>query len=146
VTRTRPASSRGRGRPLLFTDDQKQAYLKHVASGLTLDEAAAAIGITRRTVNHHATNDAAFRQAREEAKAAGRAVRWDAKPHDEYRYIHGGCRCPQCTAAARTARAARRAAAQPEPEQDTQPDTTVITLPNRDTRPDQHLHPLAAVS
>lgn len=144
-TRPRRAPGRGRGRPLLFDDAQKQAYLKHVTAGLTLNQAAAAIGIDRRTVNHHATNDPHFREAREEAKKAGRAARWEAKPHDEYRYIHAGCRCPQCTAAASTARAARRTTTPSVPEAP-QEGPTIITMPNRDTRPDQHLPPLAAVS
>lgn len=144
--RTRPVPGRGRGRPLLFDEPQKQAYLKHVAAGLTLNEAAAAVGVDRRTVNHHATNDTRFREAREEAKQAGRTARWESKPHDEYRYIHGGCRCPQCTAAASTARAGRRAQAQPPTPEHQQEGPTVITMPNRDTRPDQHLPPLAAVS
>lgn len=144
--RTRPVPGRGRGRPLLFDDDQKRAYLKHVESGLNLNEAAAAVGVDRRTVNNHAQTDPAFRAARDTAKKAGRTARWEGKPHDEYRYNHAGCRCTTCCTAARKGRAARRAdTTQPAP--DTQQEgPTVITLPNRDTRPDQHLPPLAAVS
>ncbi|KPI31377.1 hypothetical protein OV320_2593 [Actinobacteria bacterium OV320] len=144
--RTRPVPGRGRGRPLLFDDTQKKAYLKHVTAGLTLNEAAAAVGIDRRTVNHHTTTDPRFREARDTAKAAGRAARWDDKPHNEYRYIHGGCRCPQCTTAASSARAARRAEPPPPAADTPRHAPTVIPLPNRDIRPDQHLPPLAAVS
>ncbi|MFB7738252.1 hypothetical protein ACFC08_28465 [Streptomyces sp. NPDC056112] len=142
----------GRGHPV-FTPEQRQKYLLFVADGIPLDEAANLAGVSRRTVNKHAAADPTFREARDEAKTAGRKARWDAKPHDEYRYIHGGCRCPECRAAASAARAARRATADEagvdgaEPRPGTGPtDPTVISLPARDGRSDLPLRPLAAVS
>jgi hypothetical protein len=128
-------------------------YLKHVTEGVPLADAAAAVGITRQWPAQLAKTDPQFREARQRAIEAGRRARMEAKPHGEYRYIHGGCRCTICTAAASAARAGRReAAAEGAPDgsgtiADTRPgDITVITLPDRNTHPDQHLRPLAAVS
>ncbi|MGW0948461.1 hypothetical protein ACWD4O_38725 [Streptomyces sp. NPDC002623] len=130
-TRGARPPGRGRGRPTVFTDGQKTAYLKHVTAGLNLNQAAAAVGVDRRTVNHHATNDPAFREARDTAKTAGRAARWDDKPHDEYRYNHLKCRCDDCTAAHRQARAGRRAAPEPAPDTVEETRPVVLHLPAR---------------
>lgn len=142
----------GRGHPV-FTPEQRAKYLLFVADGIPLDEAAALAGVSRRTVNKHAAADAGFREAREVAKAAGREARWAGKPHDEYRYIHYGCRCDTCRKDAAHKRAARRATADEggadgaEPRPETSPtDPTVIAMPARDGRSDLPLSHLAAVS
>lgn len=130
---TRPRPTRRTRRPhgnLVFTNTQKTAYLKHVTRGLTLNEAATAIGVDRRTILHHTKSDPAFRQAREDAKAAGRSARWEGKPHDEYRYNHGGCRCLDCCTAARKARAARRAEPAPTATEE-DPKPILLRLPTR---------------
>jgi hypothetical protein len=141
-----------RGRPVSFDDHQRAVYLKHVTEGVPLADAAAAVGITRQWPTQLAKTDPQFREARQRAIEAGRQARMEQKPHGEYRYIHGGCRCTICTAAATAARAGRRATAEGAPDgsgttADARPGgTTVISLPDRNTRPDQHLRPLAAVS
>lgn len=147
----------GRGHPR-FTPAQRARYLELVTQGLSLDEAAARVGVSRRTVNKHAATDPVFRQAREKAKEEGRRARWASKPHGEYRYIHGGCRCSECRAAASAARAARRQTAarggvggsspeEPAAGPGADPTSpTVISLPTRDTGSDLPVRSLAAVS
>lgn len=153
---SRPRPRKDRRLELTFDRRARNRYLKLVSKGVPLDEAAAAAGVDRRTVNKHAKADPAFREARERAKQAGKAARWVGKPHDEYRYIHGGCRCVDCCCAARKARAARRAVKEADAATVTraadtavtepQEGPTVISLPSRDKRSDLPLRPLAAVS
>lgn len=136
----------GRGHPV-FTGEQRAKYLLLVAEGLDLRDAAAAVGVSPRAITKTAERDAVFREARDEAKAAGRAARWEGKPHDEYRYIHGGCRCTLCRKASATARAGRRTTADTASEgADTTAPIPILTLPTSSMRSDQHLPTLRAVS
>lgn len=100
---------RRRGRPPLFDDTLRDTFLKAVASGLYLKDAAAHVGITENIPQRHARTDPAFSQALKEAREAGRKVRAENVPHGEYRYNHHGCRCTNgCVQAATKARAGRR--------------------------------------
>lgn len=101
-------SPRGRGRPPVFVDAQRDLYLQAVASGLPLTDAARAAGITPQWANRVAATDPSFHTARQLAKKEGKRVRTEALPHDEYRYNHHGCRCDICRTAATAARTGRR--------------------------------------
>ncbi|MFF7335489.1 hypothetical protein [Streptomyces sp. NPDC008150] len=153
----------GRGHTVIGPEEKAQ-YLAHVTAGVPLDEAAAKIGVDRRSINRAAAADPEFATARAAAKAAGRKVRANLLPHGEYRYIHGGCRCTTCRTAASAARQNRRTTP-PDPTRkktktpaDTGPppsrsgtrtrtkETTIIPLNRSNTRPGEGIPPLAAVS
>lgn len=106
---------RGRGRPVVFTDDVRRTYLDHVAHGMYLKDAAAAIKMTARAVKFHVRADPQFAAALKTARAQGAAARREALPHTEYRYNHHECRCRTCRKDASTARQGRRAAAKERP-------------------------------
>ena len=113
--RRRPRRHQGRGRPRVLDEAERARYLAAVTAGLPLAQAAAAAGVSERTVRHNAQHDTGFADARKRAQAAGRTHRKENLlgadgrpiPHGEYRYIHHGCRCPACTKAATNARGAR---------------------------------------
>ncbi|MCU1613689.1 MAG: hypothetical protein JWO98_1229 [Frankiales bacterium] len=128
---TRPA--RGRGRPPLFTPDQQNAFLREVAAGATQEKAAAAVGISARTVRHHSRHHAEFADALAKAKAVGRDA---STPHGASRYRYLGCRCDDCTADATRKRTARR-----HRQKNNRPDAEIHHLPT----PDQAPRPLKAV-
>jgi hypothetical protein len=74
-----------------------------------LKEAAARIGISENVPQRHARTDPGFAAALKEARAAGKKIRIDELPHNEYRYNHHGCRCTNgCARDATKGRAARR--------------------------------------
>jgi hypothetical protein len=98
----------------LFDETARQRYLDHVATGMNLADAAAATPIHHNVPRRHERTDPAFRRALADAKAQGKKIRQENVEHGEYRYNCLGCRCDICCTAARTGRAARRAAAQPE--------------------------------
>ncbi|MEE1812676.1 hypothetical protein [Streptomyces sp. BE133] len=101
----------------VFDDAKRRRYLDAVAAGMTLADAAATAGVHHNVPPRHARTDPAFAQALADAKAAGKKVRQENVPHDEYRYNCLQCRCDVCCTAATKGRAKRRAAAQPaEPD------------------------------
>lgn len=130
---------RGRGRPQLFTPAKQKQYLKALAGGATQAKAAAAVGISARTIRQHATDDTEFATASDTAREQGKLARI---PHGAYRYRHLGCRCRKCTAEASKARAGRRANEKTRPKKRAE----VRQLP-RVNRPEQGTpRPLRAVS
>jgi hypothetical protein len=140
-----PAPRRGRGRPVTFDDHQRQRYLDAVAAGAKLSEAALHVGITARWASQVAAQDSAFAAALETARAQGRKARAEAKPHDESRYIHGGCRCPTCRDHSTRNRTTRRHTAR-NTEETTDPERPrVLQLPTRHD-PVGDAPPLARVS
>lgn len=98
----------------VFDEVKRQRYLDHVATGMNLADAAAATPIHHNVPRRHERTDPSFARALADAKAQGKKIRQENVDHDEYRYNCLGCRCDICCTAARTGRAARRAAAQPE--------------------------------
>jgi hypothetical protein len=118
---TGPARAPGRrGRPVIFDEARRDAFLDAMKAGATQAKAAAAVGISTRAVRHHAQHHTDFATALAAAREAGR---WADKPHDAYRYRHQGCRCDLCTAAATTGRAGRARTprtTRPQPQQDAQ--------------------------
>lgn len=104
-------TARGRrpGRPVFVFDiAARRRYLAAVAAGARLADAAKAADIAPRTAQHTAKTEPAFADALATAKRAGKTVRAEQLAHGEYRYNHGGCRCPICTKAASEARGGRR--------------------------------------
>lgn len=61
----------GRGRPTVFDQAAREEYLRLIASGARLQDAAAMVGVNRRTPNQHASRDPQFASRLEDAKAAG---------------------------------------------------------------------------
>ncbi|MCX4606879.1 hypothetical protein OG402_41360 [Streptomyces anulatus] len=118
------APRRGRGRPTVFEPPTQTAYLDAVRNGMNLGDAAAHVGISRVVPTRYARTDREFAAALEEARAVGAKVRRESVPHGEYRYNVLGCRCLDCTRAATTGRAARRADAAPAPTADESPAET----------------------
>ncbi|MEV2259123.1 hypothetical protein AB0J13_10745 [Streptomyces anulatus] len=118
------APRRGRGRPTVFEPPTQIAYLDAVRHGMNLGDAAAHVGISRVVPTRYARAVREFAAALEEARAVGAKVRRESVPHGEYRYNVLGCRCPDCTRAATTGRAARRADATPAPTADESPAET----------------------
>lgn len=107
----------GRGRPAAFSDAVRQQYLAAVADGMRLGEAAHHLGVSINLPRRHARTDPAFAEALTVAKAQGKKLRDDRKPHSEGHYNHQDCRNPDCGTASRRGRATRRAraaASQPE--------------------------------
>lgn len=112
------APRRGRGRPTVFEEPTRVAYLALVREGARLGEAAQQLGIDRAVPARYAKTDREFAAALAEARVVGAGVRREGVPHSEYRYNVLECRCPKCTRAAAVGRAGRRAAEDP-PEDDT---------------------------
>ncbi|MFB7222384.1 hypothetical protein [Streptomyces sp. NPDC056227] len=98
----------------VFDEAKRQRYLDLVATGMNLADAAKATPIHHNVPRRHERTDASFARALADAKAQGKKIRQENVDHDEYRYNCLGCRCDLCCTAARTGRAARRAAAQPD--------------------------------
>lgn len=115
--------ARGRGAPPLFTAPHQAAFLQAVTLGATQVKAAAAVGISARTVRHHAQHNPDFARSLAAAREAGR---WAGKPHGAYRYRHAGCRCDLCTAAASYERSGRARGPRTRPSRK---DAEVIQLP-----------------
>ncbi|WP_331756284.1 hypothetical protein OHA04_45280 (plasmid) [Streptomyces sp. NBC_01590] len=99
----------------VFDDKKRQRYLDAVATGMNLADAAATAGVHHNVPRRHERTDAAFARDLADAKAAGKKVRQANVAHGEYRYNCLNCRCDVCCTAATKGRAARRAAAQPDP-------------------------------
>lgn len=96
----------GRGRPTVFSLEQRAAYLELVASGVRQGPAATRVGVDRRRVTYLAAHNPEFATALAAAKARGRDARiphGTAGGYDNY-----DCRCGPCTKAASGARAGRR--------------------------------------
>lgn len=106
------------GRPPLFDDHKREQYLAAVTSGMRLGPAAAHVGISPDVPTRHARTDPAFGRALTTAKAHGKKTRQEDIPHGEYRYNCHKCRCPICTRDATRKRNERRAADQPDEDQD----------------------------
>ena len=122
---------RRRGRPSVpvFDGPTRSQLLSKVAKGMTIGDAAHAIGIDRRLPHYHATHDPQFARALAEAKARGKTARDAKKPHNESRYNNLSCRCPRCTAAASAARTGRRhATATPAAEGEAPPVAAVPAI------------------
>jgi len=101
----------GRGRPVIFDRAAQTEFLRLVADGTRIGEAADKLGVSRRTPTLLASRDRQFAQQLAEAKARGREARVapDRLKHgDPATYNNHGCRCPRCTAAATAARAKHR--------------------------------------
>lgn len=101
---------RGRkpGSPLLkFDPTARDTFLRLVAAGAYIKDAAKAVGVADRTARHAAAIDEAFAALLADAETRGREARQDSVPHGEYRYNHLGCRCDICRKTATLARAGR---------------------------------------
>ncbi|WP_327335159.1 hypothetical protein [Streptomyces anulatus] len=118
------APRRGRGRPTVFEPPTRDNYLDAVRHGMNLGDAATHVGISRVVPTRYARTDREFAAALEKARAVGAKARRENVPHDEYRYNVLKCRCLDCTRAATTARAARRADAALAPTADESPAET----------------------
>lgn len=122
--------ARRRGRPPVYDDHHQTLYLKHIAEGATLNEAAATIGITPRGAAKWRQNPD-FAHQLDTARTLGKKARAENLPHDEYRYIHHGCRCDLCTEAATTARTERRNRTTHKPDTtDNDTPATVVQIRN----------------
>lgn len=98
----------GRGRPPIFDEPAQAEFLRLVASGVRIGEAADKLGISRRTPTQLKARDRSFAERLAAAKTAGADARI---PHGTPGgYNNHGCRRPCCRAAAAAARAAHRAA------------------------------------
>ncbi|PBC72343.1 MULTISPECIES: hypothetical protein [unclassified Streptomyces] len=98
----------GRGRPVTFDQAAQVEFLRLVASGVRIGDAADKLGISRRTPTQLAARNPGFAQRLAAAKAAGRDNRI---PHGTAGgYNNHGCRGPRCTAAATAARTRHRQA------------------------------------
>ncbi|MFF7631513.1 hypothetical protein [Streptomyces cyaneofuscatus] len=110
-----------RGRPATghapFEEATRAVYLELLRHGARLGEAADQLGINRATPARYRRTDREFAAAVDDARAVGAKVRLEDVPHDEYRYNVLKCRCPQCTRAATTGRAGRRAEATPDTDE-----------------------------
>lgn len=103
----------GRGRPLVFDPAAQAEFLRLLADGTRVGEAADKLGVSRRTPTLLASRDRQFAQQLADAKAHGREARFAPerlKHGDPATYNNHKCRCPRCTAAATAARTKHRAA------------------------------------
>jgi hypothetical protein len=105
---TAPTRGRGRGRPTLFTPAARTRYLTARHLGDTQHKAAAAAGVTPRTIHNTRRRDHEFRALDDAAVTAGRLARM---PHGESRYNNAACRCPVCTKDATAKRMTRKTTA-----------------------------------
>lgn len=96
----------GRGRPPVFDEPAQAEFLRLVASGVRIGDAADKLGISRRTPTQLKARDRGFAERLASAKTAGSTARI---PHGTPGgYNNHGCRQHCCRAAATTARAAHR--------------------------------------
>lgn len=96
----------GRGRPVTFDEPAQAEFLRLVASGVRIGEAADKLGISRRTPTQLKARDRCFAERLAAAKTAGADARI---PHGTPGgYNNHGCRQHCCRAAATAARAAHR--------------------------------------
>ncbi|MFD7922583.1 hypothetical protein ACFV3R_25565 [Streptomyces sp. NPDC059740] len=115
----------GRGRPVKFDESTQGAYLKLVAEGVRLGEAADRCGISRRTPTQLATRNPDFADRLAQAKTAGRTWRAEHLVHGRAStYNLHACRCTPCTTAATTARRTHSHTT-PQPHRTAQ----ILTLP-----------------
>ncbi|MFF3547145.1 helix-turn-helix domain-containing protein [Streptomyces platensis] len=102
----RPRVTAGRGRPVTFDEPAQAEFLRLVASGVRIGEAADKLGVSRRTPTQLKTRDRGFAERLAAAKTAGSVARI---PHGTPGgYNNHGCRRPCCRAEATAARAAHR--------------------------------------
>ena len=96
-------AGRGRGRPVIFDEPAQDEYLRLLAAGVRVGDAADKVGISRRTPTQLASRDRQFAARLATAKTTGRSARI---PHGTAGgYNNHACRCPRCRAAATRARA-----------------------------------------
>uniref|UniRef100_UPI0030E55C7A hypothetical protein n=1 Tax=Streptomyces tubercidicus TaxID=47759 RepID=UPI0030E55C7A len=92
----------GRGRPVVFDEPAQTEFLRLVAGGARIGEAATKLGVGRRTPEQLARRDKAFARQLDAARTAGRDHRI---PHGTPGgYNNHKCRCAPCTAEATRAR------------------------------------------
>lgn len=122
----------GRGRPVTFDEPAQDEYLRLLATGVRVGDAADKIGISRRTPTQLATRDAQFARKLADAKTTGRTARI---PHGTPGgYNNHGCRGPRCTAAATAARAKHRAATTEHNDANTTAQVHPLPAPQPTTR------------
>ncbi|MFE1767285.1 hypothetical protein ACFW81_24085 [Streptomyces angustmyceticus] len=101
----------GRGRPVLFDATAQAEFLRLLADGTRVGDAADKLGISRRTPTQLAARDPRFAEQFAAAKGRGRDARSrpeNLKHGDPATYNNHACRCPRCTAAATAARTGHR--------------------------------------
>ncbi|MFI0156265.1 hypothetical protein [Streptomyces lydicus] len=121
----------GRGRPTVFNETLQAEFLRLVADGVPVGEAAAKVGVGRKTPSQLAARNRRFAAALADAKTTGREARFapERLTHGDPATYNHGCRCTRCTAAATRARAESRA-------RSNNPDRkTAHVLPLPDTQP-----------
>ncbi|MGY5127381.1 hypothetical protein [Streptomyces nigrescens] len=92
----------GRGRPVIFDEPAQTEFLRLVAAGARIGEAATKLGVGRRTPEQLARRNPAFARQLDAARTVGRDHRI---PHGTPGgYNNWGCRCRRCTAKATRAR------------------------------------------
>jgi hypothetical protein len=97
----------GRGHPVTFDDTAQDEYLRLLAAGVRVGDAADKLGISRRTPTQLAARNRQFADRLATAKTTGRTARI---PHGTAGgYNNHACRCSRCTQAATQARVANRA-------------------------------------
>ncbi|MER6844762.1 hypothetical protein [Streptomyces platensis] len=97
----------GRGRPIVFDETLQAEFLRLVADGVHVGEAAAKVGVGRKTPSQLAARDRRFAAALTDAKVVGRAARFSPerlKHGAPATYNNHNCRCPRCRTAATRAR------------------------------------------
>ncbi|MFG2532799.1 hypothetical protein [Streptomyces sp. NPDC048516] len=97
----------GRGRPVVFDETLQAEFLRLVADGVHVGEAAAKVGVGRKTPSQLAARNRAFAAALTDAKTVGRSARFAPERLAHGRvstYINHACRCPRCRTAASRAR------------------------------------------
>ncbi|MGW7636053.1 hypothetical protein [Streptomyces decoyicus] len=106
----------GRGRPVVFDEPAQTEFLRLVAGGARIGEAAAKLGVGRRTPEQLARRDKTFARHLRAAKTEGQAARRHCDPAQADRAGHGkvstynnyACRCTRCREAAAKDRKARK--------------------------------------
>lgn len=116
----------GRGRPVVFDEPARAAYLAAVTNGARLQDAAATVGISINLARRHARTDPQFATALKEARTLGRKAHAENVPHGEYRYINHKCRCTRCKRASAVARAGRREATRQDDPQPAAGESPVV--------------------
>jgi hypothetical protein len=101
----------GRGRPPIFDQAAQAEFLRLIADGTRVGEAADKLGVYRKTPSQMARRNKQFAQQMADAKARGQEARLapDRLKHgDVGTYNNHACRCRRCRAAATAARAKHR--------------------------------------